>query len=283
MKMYDLAPANFNDYRDFLFQRFEDLKASNPKFSINALAAKSKISKSLLQFIFKKKRHISFDKFTSLAKGLKLNDEEEAFIYMSICKDSSKNPKVKAHFESILSRIRNQNIKTENIVEPVATNENRKSLYLNFLFMLIQSMVRLPDFKEDPQWIAEKIIDKDITKEKVESTLSELLKLGYLKRDENGKLKPLENSLWKPDPYDPTGNSVYTKAAENMADLMQNPGLYKPAVYMSMTLTFDEDTLKEAEKFMIEVHHQLCKISGQSKHRTAIAQFANFMLTVVRL
>lgn len=147
---YTLEPANFADYREFLKFRFETLKKNNPKFSINACAQKSKISKSLLQFIFRKKRHVSLDRFPNLAQALKLSSDEEYFVYLMICKDSSSNKEVKIHFEKILGRLRHESVRVD-VKSPAENSQNFKSLYLDYLFMIIQTLTRLPEFKEDPK------------------------------------------------------------------------------------------------------------------------------------
>lgn len=282
MNTYTLQPANFSDYRDFLKKRYEQLKVDNPKFSLNACAIKSKISKSLLQFIFRKKRHLGLDKMPALAKALKLTSHEEYFIYLMICKNSSKNIEIQNHFENILNRLRHESVKVAT-TEPTRANTNNKNLYLDYLFMMIQTLVRLDDFQEDPKWILKNLNVPNLTETKITEVLKDLEKQKFLVRDENKKLKAPQETLWRPDPYDPSGQKVFTKGAECMAELMQKPELYKPSVYMSMSLAFDEKNLLQAEKLMIELHHQLSKLAKDSVQPTAVTQFGNFMLTVSRI
>lgn len=281
MTHYSLEPANHSDYRDFLKARFEFLKRANKNFSLQNCATKSKISKSLLQFLFRKKRHISIDKLPNLAKTLKLNQEEEAFVYMMICKDSSQNSVIRSHFESILSKLRHEHIKTDLSVPEIA-GELDKYFFENYLLIVLQTLTRLVGFKEDPQWILENLKIHGLTEKQVVAGLKELEESGYIFRDENLRLRPHEKSFWRPDPYDTTAYRVYTRSAEAVAKLMQHPQ-YCPSVYSTLSVCMDEERLLAAEKYMIETHHHLSALAKASTEPTAMIYFGNFMMTLARL
>ena len=282
MDHYSLEPANFTDYRDFLRSRVQMLQLENKSFSLQACATRSKVSKSLLQFLFQKKRHLGLDKLPNLAKSLKLNTDEEYFVCLMLCKCSSRNPVIQSHFEKILDRIRNQYIKVES-ARPVLSQNSEKKLYLNSMLMILQDFLRLKGFQEDAGWIAENLNLSGVEPDYIAEMLVELQKLPSIKRDAEGRLVANEESLWQPDPYDPSGQSVFTAAAEAVAQMMKTPAVYKPSVYMSMALAFDEEQLMAAEKFMIEVHHELSRLAAISVGPTAIAYVGNFFLTVARL
>ena len=282
MKNYSLEPANYSDYRDFLRLRFEKLKEKNKKFSLLACAQKSEISKSHLQLLLKKERHISLDKFPPLSKALKLSDEEEYFTYLMICKNASQNPYVKKHFEQILSRIRHQYVIS---AEPLPLPEKKeyKSLYQDTLAMMLQALIQLKDFKDDPEWIQETLPIEGLSQDEILNALRKLEQLGALVRNEDGSIASEKISLWRPDPYDPSGHSVYTAAAQTVAKLMETPAIYKPSVYMSMSLPMDEEHLLATEKLMIDVHHKICEFSKRSENPTATIYVGNFFLTMARL
>jgi len=218
----------------------------------------------------------------SLAKALKLSSEEEYFIYLMICKNASRNPTIQTYFEKILSRIRHESVKVTS-AEPENSVTNDKNLYLNSLFMILQTLIRLKGFQEDVSWIKENLKIANLSEQKIQKTLVELEKQNFIFRDEHGKLNAKAESLWRPDPYDPSGQKVYTKAAESIAELMQTPDVYRPSVYMSMSLAMDEENLLKAEKLMINVHHQLLALSKSSKQPNAVVQVGNFLLAVARL
>ncbi len=282
MKHYRLEPANYSDYRDFLKTRFEELKKRNAKYSLNFCARSSKISKSLLQFIFSKKRHLGLDRMPPLAKTLKLTSEEEYFIYLMICRKTSRNPEVQNHFENILNRIRHEFINS-NEPEPQRSHENDKQLFLNYHLMALFALVRLKNFREDARWIKENLLIPNLTEELILLGLKKLEANGFIFRDENNCLKARPETLWRPDAYDPSGQKVFTRGAEGIAELMQTPERYRPSVYMSMSLAFDEKRLLEAEKFMIDIHHHLVKLSKNCEEPNAVAQIGNFFITVARL
>lgn len=281
MDHYSLEPANFKDYRDFLRNRFEQIQKTQKSFSLGACATRAKISKSLLRFIFRKERHLSLDRMPKLAKALKLDEHEESFVYLKICQDSSRNPAIRAHFEGLLNRIRHAHVKVEEAAPPESTADE-KALYLNGMKMIGITLPKLPGFREDDEWLARVVNLPGVAPQELRTLFGELEKQGFLFRDETGRLRAKPESLWRPDPLDPTGMMVYTRAAEFMAFLMKEPKRYRPSVYMSMSIPFDEKNLLEAEKVMIELHHRLFRLSQESVEPTAVAQFGNFFLTVAR-
>jgi transcriptional regulator with XRE-family HTH domain len=281
---YSVEPANFADYRDFLSHRFETLRNEKSKksFSLQACARRSKISKSHLQFLFQKKRHLSLDKFPALAKTLQLTNDEEYFVYLLICKNSSQNPYVRAHFEKILARLRHEKVITSTEA-PSASSSSYKLLYQDALATILHNLVRLKGFQEDPQWIVNNVLFPGLTPERILSALNALEESGALVRNENGRLSPSEFPFWRPDPLDPHGQDVYRKGAEAVAHLLKTPEAYKPAVYMLMSLALDEERLAAAERIMIELHHQLRLLAEQSESPTANVYIGNFLMTVARL
>ncbi len=281
-KMYSLEPANFNDYRDFLKYRYENIKRDSSRYSLAACARRAKISKSLLQFILKKQRHLALDRMPSLAKALKMTPDEEYFTYLLVCKNSSQNAAIQDHFEKILDRIRHEYVNV-GPAEPERSTKNEKQLYLNSLFMILQAMVRLPDFREDISWIKANLLFPDLTEDKIEKGLEDLEKLRFIWRGEDGKLQAHKDALFRPDPYDPDGQRIFTKGAADIAELMRTPKVYRPSVYMTMSLGLDEENLLKAEKLMIEVHHQLSALASMSLHPTSVVQVGNFLMTLVRL
>lgn len=280
-QQYTLEPANFSDYRDFLKARFEDIKKKRKSFSLQACAKKSGISKSLLQFLLSKKRHVALDKVPSLAKALNMTSDEEYFVYLLVCKNSSQNPQIREHFEQILSRIRNRYVKTQ--LEAMPDNLNpQEELYNDSLFMILQTLTKLEDFQEDPQWILENLKVKNLTQEKIASTLRDLERQKILIRDEHHRLKPPEGGIYRPDPYDPKGQKIYQRMAASIAELLEHPEMYRPSVYMGMSLAMDEENLVKAEKYMIEVHHQLNAFAKASQKKTSVVYIGNFLLAVAR-
>jgi transcriptional regulator with XRE-family HTH domain len=283
MKNYSLAPANHNDYRDFLLSRFLDIQAKDKKFSLLNCANKSGVAKSHLQFLFKKERHVSLDKFASLSAVLKLTDEEEHFTYLLICKNTSKNPMVQEHFESIMRRIRNQFIKSA--ITPPPSVEMKQKLHEDELAVNLKALIHLDDFKEDPKWIMKNFLFPDLDENKIKTALNKLQLKGEIKRNNLGILRPTSNKpyVFKPDPYDLNGHQLYKKAADFTSKLMDTPNKYCPSVYMTLPLPMDEDNLKKTEQYMIDVHHQICKFSKESKKPTATIYMANFFVTLMRL
>ena len=61
--------------------------------------------------------------------------------------------------------------------------------YRDWTAPVVRELVSLPDFKEDPEWIAARVHKKIRTRE-ARSALARLLRTGYLERDKDGALRP---------------------------------------------------------------------------------------------
>ena len=167
--------------------------------------------------------------------------------------------------------------------EPERSTADEKSLYHNQIFVILRTLVRLKGFKEDPKWIREHLLIKNISEELIASSFRDLERLGFIQREKDGSLKVAPESLWRPDPLDPSGQQVFSSAANFSARLMETPEIFKPSVYMGLTLALNEEQLKNAEKFMIDVHHRLSVFAAESQNPTAVVNVGNFFLTIFRL
>lgn len=282
---YTLEPARYFDYRDFIKVRYESLKTKNKKFSLQAFAQKSGLSKSLIQFLLNKKRHLSLDKMPRLAQSLRLTEEEEYFVYLMVCMESSKNKRVREHFDGILTRLRNQYLPREGqSLDPRhGTSQVNADLHGDILQLTLQAMCGLEGFQEEAEWIVQNLKIPNISVENIRAALKKLEKNEWILRDENQRIKPKGNFHFSPDPYDPNGQSVYTKTARVLAELMAEPKIYRPSIYMQLMLSMDEENLKKAELLMIEMHQRLSELAKTSTRKTAAIYFGNYMLTVARL
>jgi uncharacterized protein (TIGR02147 family) len=279
---YKLSPANFEDYRDFLVDRYQNLKDENPVYSLQYCASKSGLSKSHIQFLFKLERHISLDKFPLLAKTLKLTDEEEYFVYLMICKNTSKNVFVQNHFEKILSRIRFYSLNVSN--SPVEiSNEDISDLYDKMPLVLLQTFISLSGFQEDPKWILKNFNMPNMSISSIKSLLTELEERGMAYRDHDGKLLSNDAYFHQTDPYDPNALSPYTKITNFLAELMKYPDLYKPSSYSSVNIALDENNLKKVEKLMSEMHHKISIYAEESINPTVSVYISNYFLTIGKI
>lgn len=279
---YRLAVANYSDYRDFLKARFDELKAGSPKFSLLYCAKRSGISKSLLQFVLQKKRHIALDRLPGLIKILRLSKEEEAFLYLLATKNTSKSPHIKLHFESILGKIRHESIHTDLIPPPENTVPPYESFYDDTVAMSLHTLTRVVGFSEDPDWVLKNLKIPGLTAERIGTTLKTLEKKGALKRDEKGILRPTNFPFMRPDPLMPKSFEVYRKGVSSLSHLMQDAEEYQPSVYMLLSFAYDEERLALAEKAMVELHHRLRSLSLESVAPTATVFSGNFFLTLSR-
>jgi uncharacterized protein (TIGR02147 family) len=93
---------DFEDYRDFIKQRLEKMRAENSFFSFQYCAKKMKTSKSYLKLVIGKKRHITLTKITALSELLKLTPEEQPYFVFLFLRDIAKDQVLREYFNTIL-------------------------------------------------------------------------------------------------------------------------------------------------------------------------------------
>jgi uncharacterized protein (TIGR02147 family) len=171
----------YTDYRDFLKDCFKYNKKENSNFTYRYFSQKAGYaSPSTLKEVIDGKRDIPEKKIQRFIGPFKLNKKESAYFEKLVLYNQAEDTIDKSRYFRELIRMQKP-------PESKAIQPGQFSFYREWFHSVVREMVGLKNSKSDPAWIAERI-SPGISAEKVRQSLELLLKLGFIKRDKNGKL-----------------------------------------------------------------------------------------------
>lgn len=164
---------NFSDYRDFLKDRYRQLKEADPVFSFrNFSKAAGFGSPNYLKLVMDGKRNLSFDAIAKFAKGLRLdNHESEFFRYMVEHNQCEHLPRKKV-FEAKLMYLR-ELFKVKTLIPELY------DYYHQWYHSAIREMIKKGAVKNDPGAIAQSLVPV-ISEEEAKESIALLLKLKFV-------------------------------------------------------------------------------------------------------
>jgi uncharacterized protein (TIGR02147 family) len=182
----------YSNYRAFLNDYYLWAKADQAKFSFRYFARIAGFSSSAsLKRVIDGERNLSLEAISKFAKALKLNGEESTFFRNLVLLNQAKSIDDRILFAEQLMRSRS--FKNMNPLK-----EFQMNYFARWYTIPIREMVALPDFQEDPHWIAAKL-SPSISVADAKRSLDELLILGLLKRDEAGRLVQADQVITSDD------------------------------------------------------------------------------------
>lgn len=171
----------YDNYRKFLKDACEALKAKDKKFSLRYFARVAGFkSHNFLRLIIEGKSNMSIGSVEKMANFFKLNSEEANFFQNLVLLNQAKTNEDKQFFAKEL--LRSQSYRK---IHPF--NEAKFEFFAHWYVSAVREMVALPRFKEDPEWIAKHIVPP-IKATEAKKAIEDLLHLGLIKRNEDGRL-----------------------------------------------------------------------------------------------
>lgn len=171
----------YSDFRHYLRDYYDFSRLKNKKFSFRFFSrlAGFKSSGSILK-VMTGKTNLSNEGIEKISKAIKHNKEEALFFENLVHFGQAKTPSKRQYFAEQLLKA-----KTYRKIKPLSTTQFR--FYSQWYYSVIREMVELPDFRDDPEWIATKLYNH-ITPKEAQKTLEDLLVLGLVVRTASGKL-----------------------------------------------------------------------------------------------
>ena len=177
----------YHDYRKFLTDLIQYRKNTEAGFSLRAVAKKSNLAVGYLSMILSGDRKMLHETLEKIAKPLGLNASEKSYLELLRTVADSDSSSIKHEALTRLKKFksyRHENAKEVEVYQ-----------YLTrWYYVAIREMASLFDFQPDPKWIQKKLRKKVSLKE-VEDAMNFLLENGYLKRETDGSVKPVEKEI----------------------------------------------------------------------------------------
>jgi uncharacterized protein (TIGR02147 family) len=189
---------DFDNYREFLQAAYLELKTEDPKFSFRYFSRVAGFkSSSALKDVINGRCQIAPKSIERFARALKLKKEEAQYFRHLVLLSQAKTLEERlSHAEQLTTfrKLREH--------RPLAAHQF--NYYNRWYTVPVRELVALKDFQEDPEWIARQLNPR-ITAMEASLALSDLLKLGLIKRDESGRLRQASAAVT-------TGNEVLSVA-----------------------------------------------------------------------
>ncbi|MBM4316117.1 MAG: TIGR02147 family protein [Deltaproteobacteria bacterium] len=177
---------NFGDYREFLKDRYKQLKETDPVFSFRNFSKQAGFgSPNYLKLVMDGKRNLSADAIGKFAKGLRLDSHEsEFFKYMVECNQCDSTAKQKV-YEAKLMYLR-ELFKVKSLIPELY------DYYHEWYHSAIRETVKKGKVKNDPAAIAKSLVP-NINEEEAKKSIELLTALKFVEVNAEGLLEARES------------------------------------------------------------------------------------------
>lgn len=267
--MADPAPEKsvfeYENYREFLRDEFAARKREDKKFSYRFFARLVGIqAHSFVIRVVQGKVDLSSETIDKFARGLKLNKEETAFFRSLVRFNQAKSTEEKSRFarEILTSRAYRK-------INPLVESQYR--FYSNWYYTPIRELVCLPDFKEDHEWIASKVIPA-ISPREAKRALDELLALGLLKRNESGRLVQTSSIIATEDEVSSAAIAQYHREMMKLAGESIDRFPREERAIMAQTFGVSEEGAMKIKDMIRRFRREIFEVVAQEREATSVFQ-----------
>ncbi len=260
----------YNNYRTYLKDLYLHLKNQTGYFSYRYFSKAAGFrSPNFLKLVIDGERNLSAESIERFVRPFKFNKKEFEFFRALVNLNQATTVEEKRHHAEQLFKF-----SAYKKLHPL--KQEQHEYYSNWFMIPIREMVVLPDFVEDPKWIA-KTLRPNITPYDAEKALLDLQKLGLLKRDENGKLIQSESIISTGDEVTSASVAQFLKIMTLMgAESVDNFRGFERDV-SSVTLTLTEDNFLQVKTLVQKFRKELLAIANNDHTPERVYQI-NFQL-----
>lgn len=164
------------DYRSFLRDAFESLQSQLPGFTHRSFASRAGFASSgSLKLVMDGERHLSEDSALKVVQALRLDKKQQSYFLLMMDFAKSKSMVTKAELLTRMDKFRAKHA-------PELLHDGDFEYLSTWYHCVIREMVGLPDFKEDPKWIAQQL-QFALKPDLIRQSLEYLEASGFLRRE----------------------------------------------------------------------------------------------------
>lgn len=223
---------------------FLTAQSKNPKFSLRSYSRLVGIHAGALSSIMNGKRNVSVKLAEKITRKLLINPQQRIEILS-------------------LFPIKRSYTKSEDVVEPTTKfleiEASSFKLMAEWEHFAVLSLIKTSDFKNDMNWIGERL---GISKFRAQEVVERLLSLGFLKITPEGELIRTKSNIRSSDD---TVNLSVRKAHEETLDLAKE-SLHRDSLqqrdFTSLTMAFDPDKMGIAKEMIRKFQNELSEVVG---------------------
>ena len=251
----------FTNYRDFLKAALGERMDANPQYSLRAMARDCGLGSSTIWGAMSGRTNLSIEAGVKIAQALKLKSKEKTFLCDLVQLESQKDPTLRSE---ILERLRRAHPK-KRIVSDLTVEQFKQIadwyhsaiLELPLIEAFIISGKNVANALSIPLPIAELAIER-------------LIKLGFLKQDENGVIERVASDLRvQSDIRNAALRQFYRQMLEKASRSLETQ---TPQERLSgyLTLPISKEVLPEVDDAISRFFGELKIISEKNKNRTEV-------------
>src|SRR3989338_8163158 len=244
---------SYQNYRNFLKDFYSHEKKKNSHFSHRYFALKASLpAYNYLKLVSDGKRNLTHNYLKKFIKGLNLKGREADYFSAMVMMNQARDVDEKSYWASCMLAVKEK----ENSREIL---KDQFDVMRGWQHWVIREMTNLPDFKDDPQWIA-LTLDHVIKPYEAERSLEILKKLNLIKKT-NGKWQPTDQRVKTPDEVD----SLLLKKLHEAFLRRAIDAIYKTSVdereYFGLTIGIPQTKIKDVKEkikdFLIKMDQEL--------------------------
>jgi len=270
MKMKQVIIFEYDNYRAYLRDLYKFYKETKPHFSYRYFSQKAGFrSPNFLQLVIEGKRNLSPESIEKFTNALKLGKKEAEFFRVLVYLNQARTVSEKKIYAEQLMQFR-----PFCYIHPLRQDQYR--YYTDGYNIAIRELTTLPEFSEDPAWIAKRLIPP-ISPQQAKKSLDLLLQLGLLKRDESGRLVQSDAFISTGDEVTSTSVANYHRAMIQLGaealDRFSGPARDISAVTMALS----DKNFQEIKTLIQRFRKELLAIADQDQSPEGVYQI-NFQL-----
>lgn len=182
---------SFTDYREYLRALYAHFKKNDPRFSHRFFSKMAGLGgQSYLRMVMTGQRNLSQKSASSFARAFGLGRSESRYFEALVYYNQAITDDEKNHYQDIMMGLRPK-------TRMRGLEKDQYEYFTDNLYVVLREMTALPDFNEDPQWIAQALRSHPMTTQ-ITAALKTLERLKLLVRDKSGKLKHSGKTLKNP-------------------------------------------------------------------------------------
>ena len=268
--MKQVTIFEYDNYRAYLGDLYKLYKETKPHFSYRYFSQKAGFrSPNFLKLVIEGKRNLSPESIEKFANALKLGKKEAEFFRVLVHLNQARTVGEKKIYAEQLMQFR-----PFRYIHPLRQDQYR--YYADWYNIAIRELTMLPEFSEDPAWIARRLVPP-ISPQQAQKALDLLLQLGLLERDESGRLVQADAFISTGDEVTSTSVANYHRTLIRMGAeaLDRFPGSDRDI--SSVTMTLSEKNYREIKVLIQRFRKELLAIADQDESPEGVYQ-VNFQL-----
>jgi uncharacterized protein (TIGR02147 family) len=254
--------TQYGDYRLFLKDLFASLKSQGHKISYQYCAKHLKTSKNYIKLIMDRKRHLSLDKVTKIAKLFKLSKFEKQVLFFLVLKGTVEDAEMVSYFDGVLGSLKSR--QTLGHIDTMKESDpSSEVIYGDWLKLLLHSAVNLKGFKSDPEWMQQTLVEPFSSTE-LSSNFQDLLSRGLIVKKEDRYVQR-EFVFRRPSETDISAFQIFRLGLERSQRIVEQIEKFRPNQSYMMALAMTNKEYVEVRKKILELRDFMIEISKSNR------------------